>query len=77
MLVEKRQQTTKMVSFRADDEMFFGLKALAQMSGVDSSTLARLAVATFLYKVRKLEQPITYDDIVKASRDELKEEILK
>jgi hypothetical protein len=31
MLVEKRKQTTKMISFRADDEMFYALKALSQM----------------------------------------------
>jgi hypothetical protein len=75
MLVEKRQQTTKMISFRADDEMFYALKALSQISGVESSTLGRLAIATFLYKVRKLEQPITFDDLVKVSHEELKKEV--
>lgn len=65
MLVETRKQTTRMISFRADDEMFFALKALSQMSGVDSSTLARFAVASLIVKARKLEQPITLDDIKK------------
>jgi len=71
MLVETRKQTTRMISFRADDEMFFALKALSQMSGVDSSTLGRVAVASLIEKARKLEQPITWDDIKRVLNAEL------
>lgn len=60
-----------MISFRTDDEMFHSLKALSQISGVDTSTIARLALATLLFKARKLESPITYDDLEKASHAEL------
>lgn len=74
MLVEKRQQTMKMLSTRTDDEMFYALKALSQVSGVDTSTLMRLAIASLLEKARKLEQPISWDDIVKASNSELRQE---
>jgi predicted DNA-binding protein len=63
MLVEKAAQTAKMLSTRTDDEMFYALKALSQMTGVETSTLMRLAIAALLEKARKLEQPVTYDDL--------------
>jgi len=63
MLVEKAAQTAKMLSTRTDDEMFYALKALSQMTGVETSTLMRLAIAALLEKARKLEQPVSYDDL--------------
>lgn len=63
MLVEKAAQTAKMLSTRTDDEMFYALKALSQMTGVETSTLMRLAIASLLEKARKLEQPVSYDDL--------------
>lgn len=63
MLVEKAAQTAKMLSTRTDDEMFYALKALSQMTEVETSTLMRLAIAAMLEKARKLEQPVSYDDL--------------
>jgi predicted DNA-binding protein len=63
MLVEKRQQTAKMLSTRTDDEMFYALKALSQVTGVETSTLMRLAIAALLQKARTLEEPFTWDDL--------------
>lgn len=63
MLVEKAAQTAKMLSTRTDDEMFYALKALSQMTEVETSTLMRLAIAALLEKARKLEQPVSYDDL--------------
>jgi hypothetical protein len=71
MLVEKAAQTAKMLSTRTDDEMFFALKALSQMTGVETSTLMRLAIADLLHKARKLEQPVTWDDLKRAVDVEL------
>jgi hypothetical protein len=65
MFVERKSnaQTMKMLSTRADSEMFFALKALSQVTGVDTSTLIRLAIAAMLTKVRTLPQPVTIEDI--------------
>jgi predicted DNA-binding protein len=63
MLVEKAAQTAKMLSTRTDDEMFYALKALSQLTGVETSTLMRLAIAALLQTARKLEQPVSYDDL--------------
>lgn len=63
MLIEKLAQAGRMLSTRTDDEMFFALKALSQQSGVDTSTLMRLAIATLLKKARSLEQPVSWDDL--------------
>lgn len=71
MLIEKAAQTAKMLSTRTDDEMFFALKALSQMTGVETSTLMRLAIATLLQKARKLEQPLSWDDLKRAVNVEL------
>jgi hypothetical protein len=63
MLVEKKRIAAKMVSMRTDDEMFYALKALSQMTGVDASTIMRLAVASLLTKARELEQPVAWDEL--------------
>lgn len=71
MLIEKLAQAGRMLSTRTDDEMFFALKALSQQTNVDTSTLMRLAIATMLQKARKLEQPVSYDDLKRATNVEL------
>lgn len=71
MLIEKAAQTAKMLSTRTDDEMFYALKALSQLTGVETSTLMRLAIASLLERARKLEQPVSWDDLKRASNAEL------
>lgn len=62
MLVEKKQHTQKMISTRTDDEMFYALKALSQLTGADSSTIMRLAIAVLIERARTA-QPTSWEEL--------------
>ena len=55
MLTEKKpsRQTSKMLSLRVDDELFYTLKALSLQTEVDCSTIGRIVLADFLLKARE------------------------
>lgn len=60
MLVEKKQQTEKMVSIRTDEEMFYALEALSQVTNKNKSTIVRLALASLIERARAA-QPTSWE----------------
>jgi predicted transcriptional regulator len=52
----------KMLSTRTDDEMFYALKALGEMTGTDISTIMRLAIASLIDKART-KQPQSWEEL--------------
>jgi predicted DNA-binding protein len=62
MLVDPKPQTMKMISTRADDEMFFALRGLSQMTGTNVSTIIRLAIEALLVRARE-KRPTSWEDL--------------
>jgi len=62
MLVERKRSTMKMLCTRTDEEMFYALKALAEMTSGDISTIMRLAIASLLRKARE-KQPQSWEEL--------------
>lgn len=63
MLIETAPNTTKMMSFRSDDEMAYGLLALASSVNSDRSTLIRAACANLIAKARK-KKPLSLSELL-------------
>ena len=63
MLIQTAPNTTKMMAFRADDEMACGLVALASSVNSDRSTLIRAACANLLRKARK-KRPLSLTELI-------------
>lgn len=62
MFVEKKPETSKMLSARIDQEMFYSLKALSNQVGMGTSAITRLAVVKLLEKARE-QKPTTWDQL--------------
>ena len=64
MFVERKPETSKMLSARVDQEMFYSLKALSDQVGMGTSAITRLAVVKLLEKARQ-EKPTTWEQLKK------------
>ena len=62
MLVEAKPIAPKMLSTRTDDETFYALKALSQVTGVGVSVIMRLAISSLILKARE-NQPTSWTDL--------------
>ena len=62
MFIEKTPHTSKMLSMRVDDEMYYSLRALSDKLNMDISTIVRLAVANLLIKARE-RTPESWDEL--------------
>lgn len=62
MFILPMPDSTKMISFRADDEMTYSLSDLAIRLSVSRSTLIRLAVSKLIKEARS-SQPIRLQEI--------------
>lgn len=62
MFVERKPETSKMLSARVDQEMFYSLKALSDQVGMGTSAITRLAVVKLLEKARQ-EKPTTWEQL--------------
>lgn len=67
MFISPRPDSTRMISFRSDDEMAFSLDALSASLRINRSTLCRIAVLKLIQEARATK-PTYLQEILHANR---------